>query len=60
MEIYTVAFFGHHYIDYFSRVESIVRDLLNSHEYVDFLIGRDGDFDQIVSSTILPAEHIRR
>ena len=55
-----VAFFGHRYIDYFSRVESIVRDLLNSHEYVDFLVGRDGDFDQIVSSTILPAEHIRR
>jgi len=26
--------------------------LLNSHEYVDFLIGRDGDFDQIVSSTV--------
>ena len=56
MEIYTVAFFGHRYIDNFSRaengVESIVRDLLNSHEYVDFLIGRDGDFDQIVSSTV--------
>ena len=56
MEIYTVAFFGHRYIDTFSRaengVESIVRDLLNSHEYVDFLIGRDGDFDQIVSSTV--------
>ena len=56
MEIYTVAFFGHRYIDKFSRaengVESIVRDLLNSHEYVDFLIGRDDDFDQIVSSTV--------
>ena len=56
MEIYTVAFFGHRYIDTFSRaengVESIVRDLLNSHEYVDFLIGRGGDFDQIVSSTV--------
>ena len=42
MEIYTVAFFGHRYIDNFSRaengVESIVRDLLNSHEYVDFLM----------------------
>ena len=50
------CFFRHRYIDNFSRaengVESIVRDLLNSHEYVDFLIGRDGDFDQIVSSTV--------
>lgn len=56
MEIYTVSFFGHRYIDNFytveQKVEEIIRKLIQEHEYVDFLVGRDGDFDQIVSSTI--------
>ena len=34
------------------RLETILRDLINTKEYVEFLVGRDGDFDQIVSSTI--------
>ena len=56
MDIFTVAFFGHRYIDRFSQAESgvekHVRELLNNYEYVDFLVGRDGEFDQIVSSTV--------
>ena len=56
MEIYTVSFFGHRYIDNFYKIEEkleeIIRKLIREHEYVDFLVGRDGDFDQIVSSTI--------
>lgn len=56
LEIYTVAFFGHRYIDQFAvaetGVEEIVRKLLESKEYTEFLVGREGDFDQIVSSTI--------
>jgi len=56
MEIYTVSFFGHRYIDSFYKIEEkleeIIRTLIREHEYVDFLVGRDGDFDQIVASTI--------
>ena len=56
MNIFTVSFFGHRIIDNpFSveqKLEDLIRDLLRRKEYVEFLIGRDGEFDQIVSSTI--------
>ena len=51
-----MSFFGHRYIDNFYRIEEkleeIIRNLIREREYVDFLVGRDGDFDQIVSSTV--------
>ena len=51
------CFFGHRYIDNFfdveSKLEEIIRDLLGSKQYVEFLVGRSGDFDQMVSSTVL-------
>ena len=57
MDVYTVAFFGHRYIDNFfaveSKLEEIIRDMLCSKQYVEFLVGRNGDFDQMVSSTVL-------
>lgn len=57
MEIYTVAFFGHRYIDNILRTEELLEDqirkLLKEHEYVEFLVGRNGDFDQCVSSSVL-------
>ena len=57
VDVFTVAFFGHRYIDNFfaveSKLEEVVRDLLHSKEYVEFLVGRNGDFDQMVSSTVL-------
>ena len=57
LKIYTVAFFGHRYIDnpflIEERLEEQIYKLLSEHEYVDFLIGRNGDFDQYVSSTVL-------
>ncbi len=56
MEIFTVAFFGHRYVtDYFAiegRLEEWIRLLISEHEYVEFLIGRNGEFDQMVSSTV--------
>ena len=55
--VYTVCFFGHRHIDDFSlveqRIEALINRLLNEHEYVEFLVGRDGEFDQLVSSAIL-------
>ena len=57
LDIYTVAFFGHRYIDNLFKVEELleeqIRKLINEKEYVDFLVGRNGDFDQCVSSTLL-------
>ena len=57
MDIYTVAFFGHRYIDnpfrIADRLAEEIRRLLSEHEYVDFLVGRDGEFDQFASSAVL-------
>ena len=57
LDTYTVTFIGHRYVDNMFRIESrlkdIIRDLIQEHEYVELLVGRDGEFDQIVSSTVL-------
>ena len=54
--VYTVSFFGHRKIENAleieKRLESVISRLLQEKEYVEFLVGRDGEFDQIVSSTI--------
>ena len=56
MQIFTVSFFGHRMIDDVfeieNRLEQLIRTLLREHEYIEFLVGRDGEFDQLVSSTI--------
>ena len=33
-------------------METMIRELLLSKEYVEFLVGRDGEFDQLVASTV--------
>ena len=57
LDIFTVAFFGHRYIDNPLKVEELleeqIRKLINEKEYVDFVVGRNGEFDQCVSSTVL-------
>lgn len=56
MEVFTVSFFGHRMIDDVfeieNRLEQLIRTLLREHQYVEFLVGRDGEFDQLVSSVI--------
>jgi hypothetical protein len=56
MNIFTVSFFGHREIsnptEVENRLERVIRDLIERKEYVEFLVGRDGEFDQLVSSTI--------
>ena len=53
---YTVSFFGHRIIEQplliEQSLEELIGSLLRSKEYVEFLVGRNGDFDQLVSSTI--------
>ena len=57
MRIFSVAFFGHRYVDNIIKVEylleKLIRKLIDENEYVDFLVGRNGDFDQCVSSSVL-------
>lgn len=56
MEVYTVSFFGHRRIYDPIRIErqleEIVRDLLLTKQYVEFLVGKDGEFDILVASVI--------
>ena len=56
LRLYTVSFFGHRIIEDFNRAEKkakvIIRELILQKEYVEFLVGRNGDFDQIVSSAV--------
>ena len=57
LDIFTVVFFGHRYIDNPFKVEELLEEqigkLINEKEYVDFVVGRNGEFDQCVSSTVL-------
>lgn len=57
MEVYTVSFFGHrqleHSIEAERRLEMLIRKLLAEREYVEFLVGRNGAFDQLVAATVL-------
>ena len=56
MNLYAVSFFGHRQIDNVfiieQRLETLIRELLATKEYVEFLVGRDGEFDQLVASTV--------
>ena len=56
LNTYTVSFFGHRAIEdpllIEQRLEMLIRKLLKEKEYVEYLVGRDGEFDLIVSSTI--------
>lgn len=56
MDTFTVSFFGHREIEKPSevenRLEKLLRDIVIQKEYVEFLIGRDGEFDLLASSVI--------
>lgn len=53
---FTVAFFGHRYLgnpfQIESRLDIIIEKLIHEKEYIEFLVGRNGEFDQFVSSAI--------
>ena len=56
MNLFAVSFFGHRKVDdpfvTERQLDSIIRELLLTKEYVEFLVGRDGKFDPLVSSTV--------
>lgn len=55
-EIYRVAFFGHRTLYDLRKVEErlapILENLLRTKEYVEFYIGRHGEFDEYAASVI--------
>ena len=61
LDVFTVAFFGHRYLEDLLKVEDLlekqIQKLIDEKDFVDFLVGRNGDFDQCVSSSVL---HVRR
>lgn len=56
LDVYTVSFFGHRYFYPNKRIEEkttdIIKELLRTKEFVEFLVGRNGEFDIFVSSII--------
>ena len=56
MEIYTVSFFGHREVERALEIESrldlLLHDLITQKKYIEFLIGRDGEFDLLAASAI--------
>lgn len=56
LSIYTVSFFGHRFVERSTEIESrldrLLHELITKKEYVDFLIGRNGDFDLLASAAI--------
>lgn len=55
-EIYRVSFIGHRQIDRFrfveEQLEKIISDLISKKEYVEFYVGRNGEFDTMVASAV--------
>ena len=56
MKIYRVSFVGHRMLQNIgsleTQLENLIRELLLQNEYVEFFIGRNGDFDILVASVI--------
>lgn len=64
MNTFTVSFFGHRQLDnpflIEEKLEKIIREYLATKEYVEFLVGRDGEFDQLVASTVRRCKRVVR
>ena len=62
MEIFRISFFGHRMIDRVREIEEtllpILIEILINKEYVEFYIGRNGEFDEIAASVIKRAQKI--
>ena len=60
LDIFTVVFFGHRYIenplDAENKIKEYAGKLISQKEYVNFLVGRNGEFDVCVSSSIKRAQ----
>lgn len=61
LDIYTVSLFGHsrmtNVADTEKALDRLVRELIKTKEYVEFLVGRKGDFDILAASVIRTARN---
>lgn len=60
MEQLTAAFFGHRYLEDPFRIEKqldgYIHQLLMENEYVEFLVGRSGEFDECAARAVRKAK----
>ena len=56
MNIYTVSFFGHRQIENAIEVErkleAKITELIKTKQYIEFLVGREGEFDILAASVV--------
>lgn len=56
MEIFRVTFFGHREVWNIRELEAklipILKNVMDTHAYIEFYIGRNGEFDEFVASII--------
>ena len=56
MEIYTVSFFGHREIENAleveGKLEAKITELIQTKQYIEFLFGREGEFDILAASVV--------
>ena len=60
---FTVCLFGHRRIEEPALVEerlrAVVEEIVDAHECVEFLVGREGEFDLLASSVIKDIKRCR-
>ena len=56
MEVFTVSLFGHRRIDdirtIYDRLVPVIENLILTKSYIEFFIGRNGEFDECAASII--------
>ena len=56
LDVYRISFIGHReiygQISLHKKLEEIVRECLCAHEFIEFYVGRNGDFDILAASVI--------
>ena len=56
MDIFRIAFFGHREVWNIRELETklsvIIKRIMDTHTYIEFYIGRNGEFDEFVASVI--------
>ena len=57
MDIYTVSFFGHREIgnalELERKLEAKITELIQTKQYIEFLVGREGEFDILAASVVI-------
>ena len=60
MDVFTVSFFGHRDFIYTKSLEEkfqrLLKNIISEHEYVEFLVGRNGEFDTLAASAVRRAK----